>query len=642
MSDHMSNFRLIALNLLIASPRNVRRKDRKADIDALAESIAAHGLIQNLCVVPAANDKFEVNAGGRRLQALKKLARDGVIARTHPVPCQVGAAEDGREVSLVENVHRVGMDAMDEVDAFAALVAEGASADDVARRFGVTRRHVDQRLVLSALSPRIKSAWKRGDVTLDAARAFCLVDDHARQDAVFRSLGRPVTHPATVRARLMEGRMRASDRLVAFVGLEAYELAGGAVVRDLFDADAVYVGDPALIARLATEKLEAEKTPLIGQGWGWVEIELGARSVDGVSPMRLQPDGRPASAQEAAELERLQADLQALDDALEADGAEDDERWDERDTLSAKIESHRQSLRVWDRDLIAHAGVVLSIDHQGALHAAKGVVRKTDEKAIRAIRARRVEAAGETGRDLAREPVDEARCQTASSLPKAVARDLSRARTRAIRLLLTRDREAALAVAVASMIVRSAFRSDLAGVAIAAHSTQVDDLEPTLETRGALLAHLPDDEGSVLSWCLAQPAATLMSMLALLVGDAVDLTHEAASPADERRQALGDELAAGLDLDMRAYWQADAGYWTRLSKSHLLETLMTAPGLDDASAYRREATLKAYAKLKRSDLAEAAEKAFAGSGYLPDMLVTPLAAGALTVTGVDPSGVVAA
>jgi ParB family chromosome partitioning protein len=227
MTAETQTIQFIPLNQLIPSPRNVRRKDRKADIDSLAASIAARGLLQNLCVVPSADGKYEVDAGGRRLAALKKLARDKAIPKDFAVPCQVVALEEGREVSLIENVHRVAMDAMDEVDAFAALIAEGATPDDVARRFGVARRHVDQRLALAGLSPKIKAAWKRGDVSLEAARAFCLVDDHAQQEAVFRSLGRTVTHVASVRARLMEGRMRASDRLARFVGLNAYELAGG-------------------------------------------------------------------------------------------------------------------------------------------------------------------------------------------------------------------------------------------------------------------------------------------------------------------------------------------------------------------------------------------------------------------------------
>ena len=93
------------------------------------------------------------------------------------MPCGVLPNEQAREASLAENIQRVDMDAMDEVDAYGQLVDEGASPEAVARRFGVTLRHVQQRLALAKLSPKIKAAWKRGDVTLDAARAFCLVDE---------------------------------------------------------------------------------------------------------------------------------------------------------------------------------------------------------------------------------------------------------------------------------------------------------------------------------------------------------------------------------------------------------------------------------------------------------------------------------
>ncbi len=295
MTAVTQTFQNIPLSKLIASPRNVRRKDRKADIDALAASIASCGLLQNLCVVPGEGDRFEVDAGRRRLMALKKLAKDGVIAKDFPVPCHIVALEDGREVSLIENIHRVAMDAMDEVDVFAALVAEGATPDDVARRFGVTRRHVDQRLALAGLSPKIKAAWKRGDVSLEAARAFCLVECHVQQEAVFRTLGRPVTHAGSVRARLLEGRMRASDRLTKFVCLEAYELAGGAVVRDLFDPEAVYVEDPALMAQLAEKKLEGERNSWLAQGWGWVGLRIASVRVAPMAAM-LRCDFNPTGA----------------------------------------------------------------------------------------------------------------------------------------------------------------------------------------------------------------------------------------------------------------------------------------------------------------------------------------------------------
>jgi ParB family chromosome partitioning protein len=274
MSAQSQPLQLIALNKLVASPRNVRRQDRKADIDALAASIAAHGLLQNLCVVPTENEKYEVDAGGRRLAALKQLAKQGVIPKDHPVPCHVVAGEQGVEISLAENVQRVAMDAMDEVDAYAALVAEGVTPEEVAHRFGVTRRHVDQRLALSGLSPKIKAAWKRGDINLEAARAFCLVQDHGQQEAVFKSLGRPVTHAGSVRARLMDGGCARRIDLRGLSGLRRMS-AGGAVVRDLFDPEAVYIENPALMAELAEAEAQGERDSLAAQGWGWVETSLG-------------------------------------------------------------------------------------------------------------------------------------------------------------------------------------------------------------------------------------------------------------------------------------------------------------------------------------------------------------------------------
>lgn len=641
MSAQSQPIQLIALNKLVVSPRNVRRQDRKADIDALATSIAAHGLLQNLCVVPTDSEKYEVDAGGRRLAALKQLAKQGVIPKDHPVPCNVVAVEQGAEISLAENVQRVAMDAMDEVDAYAALVAGGATADDVARRFGVTRRHVDQRLALAGLSPRIKAAWKRGDVSLEAARAFCLVESHAQQEAVFKSLGRPVTHAGSVRARLMEGRMRASDRLAAFVGLEAYEQAGGAVLRDLFDAEAVYVENPALMAELAEQKLAGERDSWIAQGWGWVETSLGqGRTDSGYASTRLQPEWRDYTDDEEVELTRLRDELDALDAALDEDSIEDDPRWEKRDTLAAAIETLRQSARVWNKDLIAYAGVVIAINHDGGAYATLGVVRQSDEKTIRDIR-KRLERA-ETGDDAIAD--EEAAAspgpETACGLPKSVIRDLSLARTRAIRLLLARDRETALAVTVAAMILRTVFRSELPGIGVSASAAPIDDLEALVETRSAILAHVPEDEDEVLDWCLMQAPETLLSILSVIVADAVDLVHEKGAPTDLRRQSLADRLAEILDLDMREFWVTDASYWTRLPKAELLAALSEAPGVIDQSRASQEATLKAHAKLKRDDLATKVGEAFAETGYLPDLLVTPVPAAKFEL--VDTSFAVAA
>jgi ParB family chromosome partitioning protein len=629
MTIQSQSIQLVPLNKLSASSRNVRRKDRKADIEALAASIASCGLLQNLCVVPGEGDRFEVDAGGRRLAALKLLANTGAIAKDWPVPCNVVAREEGREVSLVENVHRVAMDAMDEVDAYAALVADGKTPDEVARQFGVERRHVDQRLALAGLSPKIKAAWKRGDVSLEAARAFCLVDDHAQQDAVFRSLGKPVTHGPSVRSRLMDGRMRANDRLAIFVGLEAYEAAGGKVLRDLFDTEAVFIESPALLTKLAEDKLSGQREAWLAQGWSWVDLNLGSGRGDGLSATRLHAEWRDPTADEQAELDRISGELETLDADLDANGVEDDPRWTQRDDLEAAYETIRQAGRCWTGEVMALSGVMLSIDHDGEVIASEGLVRVEDQKRVEAFLKQR--RAGETGLDDG-DATGEKPSARVSALPKAVNRDLTLARTRAIRLTLSRDPDVALALCVAAMVRRSLYHAEMTGIAISAQVRPVDDLSGLDEARSELEGRLPQDEGELLAWALDLSRERLLAVLAVLVAGSVDLSHEDTSPADLRKQAIADCLTHQLDIDMTRFWTAGPEFWTRLPKAALIAALSGAPSMADRSVRAREDKIKAYAKLKKDDLASKVAAEFDGVGYLPDILVTPLLQGALAVT----------
>jgi ParB family chromosome partitioning protein len=620
----------IPLNKLTASALNVRKKEKRADVDALSASILAHGLLQNLNVVATEDGKFEVVAGGRRLAALKALVKAGAIARDYTVPCKVLLNEQAREASLAENIQRVDMDAMDEVDAYGQLVDEGASPEDVARRFGVTLRHVQQRLALAKLSPKIKNAWKRGDVTLDAARAFCLVHDHAQQDAVFKSLGKPVTHASTVRARLMGDRMRASDRVAVFVGLETYELAGGSIVRDLFDEEAVYIGDPGLITQLAEQKLEGQRTAYTELGWGWVDINLSRGSVAGT---RLQPDWRDHTPEEEADLARLRSEMEALDEAIDADSIEEDPRWDTRDGLAAQIETLRQAARVWDPALMALSGVVLSISYDGELSTVSGVVRPSDEKAVREIRKsrqqERVSDDDDADTGLADSPV------VVSGLPKSLIRDLSLARTRAIRFKLATDVDMSLALAVAAMIQRQRFHATMPGVDIAAHKANVDDFDELQDLLSQQEERLPADEAGVLAWCMHQSRETLLNTLAILTAQAVDLTHERGGPRDRARQGIADSLCEALRIDMKEFWQADDQFWSRLPKSELLQVLRDSPAMENLNQKQRDMQMKALSKLKKDELAARAAAAYSKELYVPDMFILEPARGQFAVTGTD-------
>ena len=112
-----------------------------------------HGLIHNLTVVEQLADngensgKYEVVAGGRRLAALQRLAKQKKVPKTFAVPCHVVDAATATETSLAENIIRVAMHPADQFNAFHDLVVQsGLSIDDVAARFGVSPLFVRQRL----------------------------------------------------------------------------------------------------------------------------------------------------------------------------------------------------------------------------------------------------------------------------------------------------------------------------------------------------------------------------------------------------------------------------------------------------------------------------------------------------------------
>ena len=127
-------------------------------------------------------------AGGRRLKALQALCEKGVIDADYKVPCVIDESSEAAELSLAENVMRVAMGAADEFEAFAGLIAAGASEDEVAARFGTTVGHIRKRMKLAAVAPEILDRYRDGTITLETLMAFTLTDSHDRQREVFAAI----------------------------------------------------------------------------------------------------------------------------------------------------------------------------------------------------------------------------------------------------------------------------------------------------------------------------------------------------------------------------------------------------------------------------------------------------------------------
>jgi hypothetical protein len=281
------------------------------------------------------------------------------------------------------------MHPLDEVEAFGRLAFEGQTEDAIASRFGASVRHVRQRLALSALSTALKDAFRKGELGLDAARAFCLVPDHDRQDAVFAIMPKPVSNAYAVRSYLTQGAVRASDRLAKFVGPEAYEAAGGIVRRDLFEEDLVFLDSPDVLNTLATAKLEELRAPLLAEGWGWVNVNIGSGRGDAGSMHRIRPEWHTPTQEQIDTANALSAKAASLEQALEADPA-NEALTDELAQVRGQLTDLSDSLRYFDPEKQALAGCIISIDFEGHVDTIIGIIAKGDQKKIARIDARRV------------------------------------------------------------------------------------------------------------------------------------------------------------------------------------------------------------------------------------------------------------
>ena len=232
-----SAIRDIPLCRLALAPENVRKTppDDFAQTK-LQASIEAHGLLENLVARADGGERFTVAAGGRRLAALKTLAEDGTLHADHPVPCKIASAGHAGELSLTENVIRIAMHPADQVVAFSQLAQSGVTVAAIAARFGVTEHLVEQRLRLGNTAPELLDAYRAEDIDLATLQAFAVTTDHARQRAVWEQVSNQGYRPSAwqVKRLLTEERVPTGATMARFVGVDAYEAAGGPVLRDLF------------------------------------------------------------------------------------------------------------------------------------------------------------------------------------------------------------------------------------------------------------------------------------------------------------------------------------------------------------------------------------------------------------------------
>ena len=366
---------LVPLSRLVLrrTGRNVRKTPRMS-IPELAASIQRVGLLQNLIVIPAADGlHYEVVAGGRRLAALKLLAKKHRIAKDWDVPCLQVADGTARTASLTENVQREAMHPADQFEAFATLVAEGRPIEDIAADFSVTPLVVQRRLKLANVSPRLMADYRADAVSLDQLMALAGTDDHAAQEAAFYDAPQWQRHPSHLRERLTEREIDAYRHpLVRFVGLDAYEQEGGGIRRDLFAEDdaGVYLTDAALLERLAQDKLAGIAAEVKAEGWAWADATPGMTHADLHAFQRAPRERREPNKREAQRIEKLQAKMQEVAEAIDAaTDADDEDKADalqeEGERLGEQLQALEDGLQGYGANVKAAAGAIVTIGRNG-------------------------------------------------------------------------------------------------------------------------------------------------------------------------------------------------------------------------------------------------------------------------------------
>ncbi len=281
----LSSSRDIPFNKLVLSQANVRRIKAGVSIDDLAASIARRGLIQSLHVRPVLDEDgqetgmFEVPAGGRRYRALELLMKQKRLNKTQPVPCVVGDANSGilpEEISFAENDERVPPHPLDQFRAFQSMRDKGMTEEAIAAAFLIDVSVVKQRLRLAAVSPVLLEVFAEDGMDLKQLMAFTVTQDHTRQEQVWEQIRSGWQKDSwAIKRMLTETSVSASDKRAVFVGIDAYEAAGGIVLRDLFASDdGGWLQDVGLLVRLVTEKLKVTAEDIAVEGWKWVDAAV--------------------------------------------------------------------------------------------------------------------------------------------------------------------------------------------------------------------------------------------------------------------------------------------------------------------------------------------------------------------------------
>lgn len=172
------------------------------------------------------------------------------------------------EASLAENVARLPMDEIDQYKAFAALKAKGLTVAEIAARFGVTERLVNQRLAIAGIIDPILNAYRREEVRPDTLRILTMATP--RQQKAWWKLYRSKDEQAPTGHRLKAWLFGGAQIPVSNALFDA-EQHRGPIVSDLFE-DGRYFADAEAFWTMQNTVIAEKRDAYLKAGWGEVVV----------------------------------------------------------------------------------------------------------------------------------------------------------------------------------------------------------------------------------------------------------------------------------------------------------------------------------------------------------------------------------
>lgn len=172
-----SAYQLLPIYKVEPNPDQPRQDFDEEELQALADSIELHGVIQPLTVRETVGGYYQIIAGERRWRAAR-------MAKLSEIPAVVIEADDKKamELALIENLQRQDLNPVEEALGYQSLMQEyGLTQEDAAKRVGKSRPAVANALRLLGLAPKVLEMVRTGELTAGHARAVLQLKSEKKQ-----------------------------------------------------------------------------------------------------------------------------------------------------------------------------------------------------------------------------------------------------------------------------------------------------------------------------------------------------------------------------------------------------------------------------------------------------------------------------